>query len=49
MDKRYVKIVESGSASAGLPCSWLFVVIRCRFTRQLVKVGAAFDCVTYQL
>ena len=35
-DKRYVKIVDSGSASAGLPCCWLEVDIKCRFTRQLV-------------
>ena len=36
MDKRYVKIVESGSAPAGLPCYWLVVVKKCRFKRQLV-------------
>ena len=32
-----VKIVESGLASAGLPCSWDEVVIQCRFTRRLVR------------
>ena len=37
---RCVKIVESGSASAGLPCLWFLVVIKCRFTRQLVVSGA---------
>jgi len=31
-----VKIVLSGLVSAGLPCSWLDMVIKCRFTRQLV-------------
>jgi hypothetical protein len=29
------QIVESGLVSAGLPCSWIDVVMRCRFTRQL--------------
>ena len=33
---RCVKIVKSGSALAGEPCSWLDVEIRCRVTRQLV-------------
>ena len=28
--------VELGSVSAGLPCSWLELVIKCRLTRQLV-------------
>jgi len=36
---RCVWIVLSGSASAGLPCYWLVVVIRCRFTRQLVALS----------
>ena len=40
MDKRYVKIVESGSASAGLPCLWVQVVGKCRVTRQLVVTVA---------
>jgi len=35
-DKLCVKIVLSGSVSAGLPCSWLDVEIQCRVTRQLV-------------
>ena len=39
MDKLCVQIVEAGLVSAGLPCSWLEVVIRCRVTRQLVVVG----------
>ena len=46
---RCVKIVESGLVSAGLPCSWFLLVIQCRLTRQVVKVGAAFDCATYKL
>ena len=33
---RCVRIVESGLVSAGLPCSWLELVIKCRLTRQLV-------------
>jgi len=33
---RYVKIVELGLVSAGRPCLWLVVEIRCRFTRQRV-------------
>ena len=32
---RCVKIVESGLVSAGLPCFWFDVEIRCRFTRHL--------------
>jgi len=35
----YVQIVESGLVSAGLPCSWLLVEIRCRLTRQRVVVS----------
>ena len=31
-----VRIVESGSASAGLPCYRVEVAIKCRLTRQLV-------------
>jgi len=34
-----VKIVESGSASAWLPCRWLVLEIRCRLTRQRVVVS----------
>ena len=33
-----VRIVESGLASAGLPCTSLVVEIRCRFTRQFMVV-----------
>ena len=33
---RCAQIVESGLASAGLPCLWFDVEIRCRVTRQLV-------------
>jgi len=35
---RCVQIVESGLISAGLPCCWFGVEIRCRLTRQLVVV-----------
>ena len=31
-----VRIVDAGLVSAGLPCSWVDVEIRCRLTRQLV-------------
>ena len=41
-DKRYVKIVDSGLVSAGLPCLWLEVFIRCRVTRQRVCAGSLF-------
>jgi len=37
-----VKIVLSGLISAGLPCSWIDVEIRCRVTRQLV-VSESFE------
>ena len=37
----YVKIVDAGLVSAGLPCFWLVVVFRCRLTRQLVVVSGA--------
>ena len=30
-----MKIVEAGRVSAGLPCSWFDVEIRCRVTRQM--------------
>ena len=32
---RCVQIVAAGLVSAGLPCSWVDVEIRCRLTRQL--------------
>jgi len=35
-DKLCVQIVESGSVSAGLPCLWVQVAIKCRLTRQRV-------------
>ena len=38
-DNRCLRIVESGLSSAGLPCSWVEVVKRCRLTRQLVVAG----------
>jgi len=34
-----VKIVESGLVSAGLPCCWVQVEIKCRLTRQLVVMS----------
>ena len=33
------QIVKSGLVLAGLSCSQLYVVIRCRFTRQLVLMS----------
>jgi hypothetical protein len=36
-DKLCVRIVVSGLISAGWPCSWLLVEIRCRLTRQGVS------------
>jgi uncharacterized membrane protein len=35
-----LQIVESGFVSAGLPCWWIDVEIRCRLTRQLVVMAS---------